>query len=142
MTVILETSRDLTLESLRQIARDGASCALSEGAVDRVARRREEFLAFVRRNEDRLLYGITTKHHVGAKTLLDAASRDEFARRLPPTPAGFGEPLPERLPRPVVACRLAGVLNGTAPLRVSTVQRLGALLDRPLPAVPRHGHGQ
>ncbi|HEX9414590.1 MAG TPA: aromatic amino acid lyase, partial [Ktedonobacterales bacterium] len=142
MTVILETSRDLTLESLRQIARDGASCALSEAAVDRVARRREEFLAFVRRNEDRLLYGITTKHHVGAKTLLDAASRDEFARRLPPTPAGFGEPLPERLTRAVVACRLADVLNGTAPLRVGTVQRLVALLDGPLPAVPRHGHGE
>src|SRR5262245_56471376 len=93
MTVILDTSRDLTLESLHQITRDGASCALSEAALDRVARRREEFLAFVRHNEDRLLYGITTKHHVGAKTLLDAESRAEFARRLPPTPAGFGEPL-------------------------------------------------
>jgi len=44
-------------------------------------------------NEDRYLYGITTKHHVGAKTVPDAASRDEFARRLPPTPAWFGEPL-------------------------------------------------
>src|SRR5260370_36676456 len=103
MTVILDTSRDLTLDSLRQITRDGASCALSEAALDRVARRREEFLAFVRHNEDRLLYGITTKHHVGAKTLLDAASRDEFARRLPPTPAGFGEPPPERLTRGAVA---------------------------------------
>jgi histidine ammonia-lyase len=142
MTVILDTSRDLTLESLHQITRHGASCALSEAALDRVARRREEFLAFVRHNEDRLLYGITTKHHVGAKTLLDAASRDEFARRLPPTPAGFGEPLPERLTRGVVACRLADVLNGTAPLRVGTVQRLVALLDGPLPAVPRHGHGE
>jgi histidine ammonia-lyase len=79
---------------------------------------------------------------VGAKTLLDAASRDEFARRLPPTPAGFGEPLPERLTRGVVACRLADVLNGTAPLRAGTVRRLTALLDGPLPEVPRHGHGE
>jgi hypothetical protein len=45
MAVILDTSRDLTLESLHQIARAGASCALSEAALDRVARRREEFLA-------------------------------------------------------------------------------------------------
>jgi len=142
MNVTLDTSRDLTLESFRQISRDGASCALSEAALDRVARRREEFLAFVRHNEDRLLYGITTRHHVGAKTLLDAASRDEFARRLPPTPAGFGEPLPERLTRGVVACRLADVLNGTAPLRAGTVRRLTALLDGPLPEVPRHGHGE
>jgi histidine ammonia-lyase len=140
--IILDTSRDLTLESVRQITRDGASCVLSEAALDRVARRREQFLAFVRRNEDRLLYGITTKHHVGAKTLLDAASREEFARRLPPTPAGFGEPLPERLTRGVVACRLADVLNGTAPLRVDTVRRLTALLDGRLPPVPRHGHGE
>jgi histidine ammonia-lyase len=140
--IILDTSRDLTLESMRQITRDGASCVLSEAALDRVARRREQFLAFVRRNEDRLLYGITTKHHVGAKTLLDAASREEFARRLPPTPAGFGEPLPERLTRGVVACRLADVLNGTAPLRVDTVRRLTALLDGRLPPVPRHGHGE
>jgi histidine ammonia-lyase len=142
MTVILDTSRDLTVESLRQISRDGAACALSEAALDRVARRREEFLAFVRHNEDRLLYGITTRHHTGAKTLLDAASRDEFARRLPPTPAGFGEPLPERLTRAIVACRLADVLNGTAPLRVGTARRLTALLDGPLPEVPRHGHGE
>ena len=99
-------------------------------------------MAFVRHNQDRDLYGITTKHHVGAKTLLDAASREEFARRLPPTPAGFGEPLPERLTRAMVACQLADVLNGTACLRVGTVQRLAALLDGPLPAVPRHGHGE
>jgi len=142
MTVILDTSRDLTLESVQQISRDGASCVLSEAALDRVARRREEFLAFVRHNEDRLLYGITTKHHVGAKTLLDAASRDEFARRLPPTPAGFGDPLPERLTRAIVACRLADVLNGTAPLRADTARRLVALLDGRLPPVPRHGHGE
>jgi histidine ammonia-lyase len=142
MTVILDTSRDLTLESLYQITREGASCALTEVALDRVARRREEFVAFVRHNQDRHLYGITTKHHVGAKTLLDAASREEFARRLPPTPAGFGEPLPERLTRAMVACRLADVLNGTACLRAGTVQRLAALLDGPLPAVPRHGHGE
>ena len=55
MTVILDTSRDLTLESLQQISRGGASCALSGPAPDRVARRREEFVAFVRANEDRHL---------------------------------------------------------------------------------------
>src|SRR5258708_32267264 len=115
MTVILDTSRDLTLESLHQITRDGASCALSEAALDRVARRREEFLAFVRHNEDRLLYGITTKHHVGAKTLLDVASRDEFPRRLPPTRAGFSEPLPERLTPGVVPRRVAPALAPPPP---------------------------
>jgi len=80
MTVILDTSGDLTLESLQQISRDGASCAVSGPALDRVARRREEFVVFVQHNEDRHLYTITTKHHMGAKTMLDAASRDEFAR--------------------------------------------------------------
>ncbi|MBO0785142.1 MAG: aromatic amino acid lyase [Actinobacteria bacterium] len=138
----MDTSRDLTLESVHQISREGASCALSETALARVARRREEFLAFVRHNQERHLYGITTKHHVGAKTLLDAASRDEFARRLPPTPAGSGEPLPETLTRAIVACRLADVLNGTACLRPGTAVRLAALLDGPLPAVPRLGHGE
>ena len=82
MTVILDTSRDLTVESLRQISRDGAACALSEAALDRVARRREEFLAFVRHNEDRLLYGITTRHHTGAKTLLDALDALDRAFRI------------------------------------------------------------
>ncbi|MDR0346644.1 MAG: aromatic amino acid ammonia-lyase, partial [Nocardiopsaceae bacterium] len=142
MTVIVDTSGDLTLESVHKISREGASCALSEAALGRVARRREEFLAFVRHNEGRRLYGITTKHHVGAKTLLDAASRDEFARRLPPTPSGFGEPLPQTLTRAIVACRLADVLNGTACLRPGTAARLVALLDGPLPAVPRLGHGE
>lgn len=139
MSIPIETSADLTLETIEQITRSAAPCALTTEASDRIDRRRVEFIEFVRRNEDRHLYGITTKHHTGAKTILDDAGRDDFAHRIPPTPAGFGAPLPERIVRGVIVCRLTDILNGTGCTRAETARRILAILDGDLPEVPMYG---
>lgn len=127
---------------MARVGVDGESLRLGEQAIAAIAERRQEFLDFVDGNLDRRLYGITTRHHTGAKTVLDAEARDEYSSRLPTIPATVGDPLPERVTRMIVVARLADVLNGTACLRVETAKRMTGMLDSPLPSVPDRGHGE
>ncbi len=141
MTYELNEAADVTLEAVRRVAWAGERVRLGRGALDAIGRRRTEFVAFVRAHAGDHLYGITTKHDVAAKTVLDDASRAEFGRVLPPTPPSTGAPLPERVTRAAVLARLTDVLHGTAALRPETAERLTALLDGHLPGVPEGGNG-
>jgi histidine ammonia-lyase len=138
----VESSADLTLDLMSRVGVDGESVRLGERALQGIRRRRREFVEFVEANSDRHLYGITTRHHTGAKSILDPASRAEYAARLPTTPATVGESLPQRVLRMIVLARLADVLNGTACLRPETAQRLVSMLDQELPPVPVRGNGE
>ncbi|RZL83580.1 MAG: hypothetical protein EOP32_06955 [Rhodococcus sp. (in: high G+C Gram-positive bacteria)] len=142
MTVAIDSSADLTLDTIARVAWGGEKCVISDRTLAEISSRRDEFLAFVEANADKHLYGITTKHHIGAKSVLGAEGRAEFATRLPSTPATVGALLPERVVRIIVLARLADVLNGTACLRVETVQRLLAMLESDLPPVPARGNGE
>ncbi|MEN0137119.1 MAG: aromatic amino acid lyase [Rhodococcus sp. (in: high G+C Gram-positive bacteria)] len=142
MTVVIDTSDDLTLDTIHRVAWNGEKCIVSDHALDAIRSRRTEFLTFVEQHADRHLYGITTRHHIGAKSVLDADGRAEFATRLPSTPATVGTLLPERVVRTVILSRLADVLNGTACLRPETVHRLLGMLDDDLPPVPARGNGE
>ncbi|MFF2110092.1 aromatic amino acid lyase [Rhodococcus koreensis] len=142
MTVVIDSSDDLTLDNVARVAWAGEECRLGVRALGAILSRRDEFVDFVEQNADRHLYGITTKHHVGAKSVLSEGGRTEFATRLPSTPATVGPRLPERLVRAIILARLADVLNGTACLRVETVQRLLDMLDTALPPVPARGNGE
>ncbi|MFI9387227.1 aromatic amino acid lyase [Kutzneria sp. NPDC052558] len=142
MTVVINGIEDLTAETVVRVAWEGERCELGAAAIEAIRWRRKEFEAFVTENRDQRLYGITTRHHVGAKTLLDAEARAEFARRLPSTPATIGTPLPERLVRTIVLTRLSDVLNGTACLRPDTAERLVRMLDTTLPPVFATGNGE
>lgn len=142
MTVVLGSSADLTPEAVRRVAWQGEPVRLAPSAVTAVGRRRAEFVAFVEQHRGRHLYGITTRHHTGAKQVLDADARAEYARRLPSTPASIGAGLPERVVRAVVLARLADVLHGTAAVRPETATALTAMLDGPMPHVPERGHGE
>ncbi|MDX3612183.1 aromatic amino acid lyase [Streptomyces europaeiscabiei] len=142
MINVISTVSDLDLDLVARVAWNGEPCELGEQALDALRLRRAEFENFVAANQDRRLYGITTKHHLGAKTLLESDARAEFSLRLPSTPATVGEPLPERLVRTIVLTRLSDVLNGTACLRPETAVRLVRMLDSKMPTVPTRGHGE
>jgi histidine ammonia-lyase len=142
MTVVIDSSDDLTLDNVARVAWMGEQCSIGDRALSAIRSRRHEFVDFVEQNADRHLYGITTRHHVGAKSVLGEDGRAEFATRLPSTPATVGPRLPERVVRAIVLARLADVLNGTACLRVETVHRLLALLEAELPPVPARGNGE
>lgn len=142
MVIEIECSRDLTLDVVREVAWKRADIRLSPQALERISGRREQFLDFVNANLDRHLYGITTKHHLGAKIVMAEHDRNEYASRLPATPASVGPGLPERLVRTIVLARLSDVLNGTAPLRTDTLRRMLGLLDGEMPFVPERGSGE
>ncbi|NMO88439.1 aromatic amino acid lyase [Actinomycetospora sp. TBRC 11914] len=135
---------DVDLDAVRRVAWAGEAVRLGPAALAAVGRRRDEFVAFVEAHAADHLYGITTKHDVAARTVLDDAARAEFGRVLPPTPPSpltVGPALPERVVRAVVLARLTDVLHGTAAIRPATAERLTGLLDGPLPTVPEGGHG-
>lgn len=142
MLIEIDSSRDLTLDVIRAVAWRRADVQLSPQALGRISARREQFVAFVDANLDRHLYGITTKHHLGAKIVLTEGDRNEYARRLPATPASVGPCLPERLVRTIVLTRLSDVLNGTAPLRTQTLRSMLGMLDAQMPFVPERGNGE
>jgi histidine ammonia-lyase len=142
MTVVLSTSADIGLDAVRRVAWRGEGVQIAPEALARIGRRRHEFEAFVEANADRHLYGITTSHHYGAKTVLSPEARAEYHRRLPATPPSAGLALPDRLVRAIVLARLATFLDGHGMVRAETVSAIAAVLDRPLPRVPERGHGE
>jgi histidine ammonia-lyase len=144
VTLELSEPADVDLEAVRRVARAGEPVRLAPAALAAIGRRRAEFVAFVEAHAGDHLYGITTKHDVAARTVLDDAARAEFGRLLPPTPPSpstLGPALPERVTRAAVLARLTDILHGTAAIRAETAARLTTLLDGPLPAVPEGGNG-
>lgn len=114
---------------------------VTEPALEWLAAQRRAFEAFVSEREGERLYGITTAHHRGATTLLSAEARAAYARRIPPTPATFGPPLPERVARGIVAARAAGFLRGGAAVGPELAVAVAQMLERPLPRLAARGHG-
>ncbi|GAA3696100.1 aromatic amino acid lyase [Arthrobacter ginkgonis] len=142
MSVFIDEVQDLSLENFSKVAHHGEACVLTTSAKSRIEGNRDKFLAFTEAHSSEHVYGVTTKHHTGAKAVLSRNDRTEYSTRLPSTPATFGTPLPERLVRGIVFARLTDVLNGTACLRPTTVDRLLGLLDSGLAPVPRYGNGE
>jgi histidine ammonia-lyase len=141
ITVVVSTSADIGLEEIRRVAWRGEGVEVSSEALALIERRRREFETFVDANRDVHLYGITTSHHYGALELLSPEGREEYHRRLTPTPASTGPGLPDRLIRAIIFARLAGFLDGRAGVRAETVAAIARMLDHPLPYVPERGHG-
>jgi histidine ammonia-lyase len=141
MTVTLGAPQDAGLAVFRRVAWEGEGVTLAPAALARVAASRAAFEAFVAARAGERLYGITTAHHRGAAVLLSEEARAAYARQIPPTPASFGEPLPERVVRGIVLARLAGFLAGDAAVRPELATAVARMLDGPMPAVPARGHG-
>lgn len=140
---VISGIEDVTLDLFDDVTRRNATAELSPQLAGKIDMRRGQFLDFVQGNRNSHLYGITTRHHVGAKHVLDADGYDEFASRLPASGSTFGEKLPDRLVRGIVVARLADYINGTGCLRSSTVARILDLLTRQeLPKVPARGNGE
>ena len=142
MSVFIDDVQDLSLENFSKVAHQGQACVLTTSAKSRIEGNREKFLAFTDAHSSEHVYGVTTKHHTGAKAVLSRSDRTEYSTRLPSTPATFGAPVPERLVRGIIFARLTDVLNGTACLRPQTAERLLDLLDSGPGPVPRYGNGE
>ena len=142
MTVLVAASEDVDLKAVQRVAWRRERLEIAPEALARVERRRREFEAFVEANARVPLYGITTRHHYGAGTVLSPEERDAYHSRLTAAPPSVGPPLPERLVRAIILARVASFLDGHGMVRAETIAAVAGMLERPLPYVPERGHGE
>jgi histidine ammonia-lyase len=114
---------------------------LGEHAIERIRRRRAEFLTMIEKAPDRPVYGVTTGFGDRARVLLGPEEREAQAKQ----PAfllatGIGPALPDRVVRAMIFARLINYVSGYAGVSLATTQAVAAMLDgRPLPVVRLQG---
>lgn len=143
MTVVLETRRDITLDSFRRAAWQGEAVRLHDRAVAAIDGARRAFLSLLDSDPGVVVYGVTSGYGQMAHLRFTPEERRDHARRPPvATMTSFGEPLPERLARGMVLARLANFVEGHAAVSPDLARAVAGLLDgRPLPPVPALGNG-
>ncbi len=128
----------LTLEQFEQIARRGATCALSDAAGQRIARAR----AVVERlPEDAVVYGVNTGFGDLASVRIDADKLGRLQRQLLWShAAGVGPPLADEAVRGMLLLRANTLARGNSGVRPAVVELLLELLNKGiLPVVPSRG---
>lgn len=141
MTVTVARRADIGMATFARAAWEGEDVVVAADALVEVARRREQFLAFVAANPGRKLYGINVHAGEGSDRLLSAEEQRDYARGLH-SGTSFGEPLPRRVVRGIAFARLANFVEGHSAVSAELVQVVAARLNgRELPPVPRYGNG-
>lgn len=143
MILDLASRRDLTLETYRRVAWEGAQVRLAPAARQRIDSARSAFLRLLDEDPEVVIYGVTTGYGQHADKRLDPEQRRRHAQRPPLAPAvSFGAPLPTRVVRGIVLARLANFVEGHAAVSPELADRVVQLLDgRDLPEVPAEGNG-
>ncbi len=142
MTVALARRADIDLAAFRRAAWEGEAVAVEAGALAEVERRRGQFLEFLAANPDRRFYGVNVHAGDGSDRPLSEEDQRDYARGMQSAVSFASESLPRRVVRGIVLARLANMIEGHAGVTPGLVRAVAARLDgRPLPAVPRYGHG-
>jgi histidine ammonia-lyase len=142
MTVTLAHRADIDLTAFRRAAWDDEPVTVDVGALAEVDRRRRQFLDFIADHPDRRFYGVNVHAGDGSDRPLTEADQRDYARGMQSAVAFGREQLPRRVVRGIVLARLANMIEGHSGVRSDLVQAVAAQLDgRPVPAVPRYGHG-
>ncbi len=141
MTITLASRADITLDAFGAVAWNGEDVAVAPGALEVVARRREEFLALISADPTRKFYGVNVHAGDGSDRLMTEAEQLDYARGLH-SATSFGEPLPRRVVRGIVLARLANMIEGHSGVTPELVRLVAGRLDgRALAPVPRLGNG-
>jgi histidine ammonia-lyase len=142
VTVALARRADIDLAAFRRVAWEGEAVTVAPHALTEVDRRRRQFLEFLAANADRRFYGVNVHAGDGSDRLLSEADQRDYARGMQSAVSFGAESLPRRVARGIVLARLANMIEGHAGVTPGLVQAVAARLDgRPLPEVPRYGHG-
>jgi histidine ammonia-lyase len=141
MTVVLESVRDFSLDTVRRVAWEGEAVVFGVQALSRMRSAREQFLNLVEREPNLKIYGVTTGYDDAAGTIASAEERARLVKNPPEIlAAGVGEPMPERVVRAMVFTRLINFVSGYTGLSLPTAQQVADMLDgRPLPVVRLQG---
>jgi histidine ammonia-lyase len=142
MTVTLARRADIDLTAVRRVAWEDEPVVVEAGALAEVDRRRRQFLDFIAAHPDRRFYGVNVHAGDGSDRPLSESDQRDYARGMQ-SAVSFGEAsLPRRVVRGIVLARLANMIEGHSGVRSELVRAVAGRLDgRPMPAVPRYGHG-
>jgi histidine ammonia-lyase len=142
MTVGLARRADIDLPAFRRVAWEGEPVEVKPSALTEVDRRRRQFLDFLAAHPERRFYGVNVHAGDGSHRPLTEDDQRDYARGMQSAVAFGSDVLPERVVRGVVLARLTNMIEGHSGVRSALVQAVAARLDgRPVPAVPRYGHG-
>lgn len=139
MEQVVLNGKNLTLESLMEITRRGATVAACDEAMKHVEESRalvEELVA-----SKRPMYGINTGFGKFSDVAISDEDIDELQIKLIlADAAGVGDPLPTDVVRGMLALRANSLLNGFSGVRPLVIHRLLDMLNKGVhPVVPEKG---
>jgi histidine ammonia-lyase len=142
MTVVLARRADIDLDAFRRAAWEDERVAVEADALAEVDRRRRQFLEFLAAHPERRFYGVNVHAGDGSHRPLTESEQRDYARGMQSAVSFGSEVLPRRVVRGIVLARLTNMIEGHSGVRSDLVEAVAARLDgRPLPSVPRYGHG-
>jgi histidine ammonia-lyase len=142
MTVVLARRADIDVDAFRRAAWEEEPVAVEAETLAEVDRRRRQFLDFLAANPGRRFYGVNVHAGDGSDRPLSEADQRDYARGMQSAVSFGSETLPRRVVRGIVLARLANMIEGHAGVTAGLLEAVAARLDgRPLPEVPRYGHG-
>ena len=143
MTVVVDTREDFTLENFRRVALGGEGVRIGPRARERMESTRASFVALLDSDRTAFIYGTTTRPGIEVGRALTPDEQRGYAQALRGSwsPSfGGGGVLEEHVVRGIVFARLANFVEGNAKTRPVVAERIAALLEGQLPAVPLGGH--
>ncbi len=138
MEIVLN-GRDLTLEQLIAVSREGAKVSIDPASVEDVERSRKIVESIV--EEERVVYGVTTGFGSLCNVSISKEDNAQLQENLIRTHScGYGRPFPEEVVRAILLIRINSLLKGVSGIRMSTINTLLDMLNKGVtPMIPEKG---
>lgn len=139
MKTLMIDGNSLSIEEVRQVAREGVEVVLTQEAAEKIKASRKVVDTFV--EEEKVVYGITTGFGKFSDVLISKEEARELQKNLIMSHAcGVGNPLPEEVVRAVMLLRANALAKGFSGVRLETVETLVQMLNKGVhPVVPEKG---
>ena len=139
MNKIIIDGRDLTIEDVVNVSRNGYKVELSDNVINKVKIARGLVDKFV--DDKKVIYGITTGFGKFSDVVISKEETHTLQRNLIISHAcGVGEPLEEDIVRAVMLLRINNLSQGYSGVRVETLNTLVNMLNNDVhPIIPEKG---
>ncbi|MBC6002194.1 MAG: histidine ammonia-lyase [Paeniclostridium sordellii] len=139
MNKIIIDGRDLTIEDVVNVSRNGYKVELSDDVINKVKLSRKLVDKFV--DEQKVVYGITTGFGKFSDVVISKEETHKLQRNLIISHAcGVGEPLEEDIVRAIMLLRINNLSQGYSGVRVETLNTLLGMLNNDVhPIIPEKG---
>ncbi|MHC1582678.1 MAG: histidine ammonia-lyase [Candidatus Syntropharchaeia archaeon] len=139
MREVIVDGENLDVETLVEVARNGAKIRISDSAMENVRKSRKVLERWV--EEGRIIYGVTTGFGPMCDNIIPPKSAIDLQKNLIMSHSvGLGEFLPKEVVRAVMVIRLNTVVKGFSGIREETVNVLMDMLNKGVhPQIPEIG---